>query len=589
MAIGTSVGVYVYDMNALQETQVFQTPTSVRQVLFSPDTEKVLAVLTNGQLLTWEIASGRLVETMDEILIVQAIYSPDGHLLVVEKISNLTITVRVTDITQNRVLFGEGLAIPIEDYLLDWEDSPILFTPDASIVILKERGNNVAAYNTQNGEKLFDFNPHPCCDTDENWKYMCSEITSMSVSDDSKYFAYGCIEHGNVNIYRLSDGELIQTITSLGWEVQSVALSPDGSIVEIDYGFWRVSDGTELHGMGYSWGGIAYATYSRNSQRIAIGRNNGQVALIRTADGSLEKLLYPYTPNGYGVALDPNGKFIANAMEAGVQLRDFANGVPYLEMEAHPGSFTKRRARKLAFFRSGPANQITDMALSPDGSLAAVTYDTGAIWIWSTSTGGLRANINNEDWDWRNLVFSPDNHYIYSTGSLMKWDISAETWTFLDFVNDYVTAINISGDGKWMALGQWQSPIKVVSLPNLEEVFQLNFVEVNLITFSPDANQLAFTQDANLYLYGTADQSQIALITGVAEQISSIAYSADGQIIATGSNNGAIFLWKTTNGELLGVLRGHLGWVTELTFSLDGQYLVSTSDDGTVSIWGIAP
>ena len=588
MAIGTSVGVYVYDMNALKEILVLDTPASIRQVLFSPDTEKVLAVLTNGHLLVWQIESGKLVETIKHLLILQAAYSPSGHLLVAEKTQNTNMPIQVKDVTQNSILLGEGVAIPFKDYLSEVQASPVLFTPDTSIVIVKDH-SNVAAYNTQNGKKLFDFEPPPCCDTDENWNFACSEITTMSISDDSKYFAYGCVEHGNVNIYRLSDGDRIQTITDLGWDVQSIALSQNGSIIEIDYGFWRVSNGTQLHNMGYSWGGIASAAYSRNSQRIAVGWNNGQVALIRTADGSLDKLLYPYSPNGYGVGIDPNGKFIANSTEAGVQLRDIKNGVPYLELEAHPGSFTKQRARKLAFFRSGPANQITDMALSSDGSLVAVTYDTGKIWVWSTLTGVLHAKMDNEDWDWRNLIFAPDNQYIYSTASLMKWDIEAETWTYLDFLRDYVTAIDISRDGRWMALGQWQSPIKVISLPDLKDVFQFDFAEVNLIAFSPDASQIAFTQDNILYLYDTITQSQIALITGIAEQISSISYSPDGQMIVTGSNNGAILFWNTQNGELVGTLRGHLGWITEIVFASDGKYMVSTSDDGTISIWGIAP
>ncbi|MBW4518708.1 MAG: hypothetical protein KME16_03115 [Scytolyngbya sp. HA4215-MV1] len=66
----------------------------------------------------------------------------------------------------------------------------------------------------------------------------------------------------------------------------------------------------------------------------------------------------------------------------------------------------------------------------------------------------------------------------------------------------------------------------------------------------------------------------------------SLAFSSDGQLLATGDVEDEIRLWMA-NGQPLLTLQGHTGWAWSLAFSLDNQLLCSGSSDGLVRLWTV--
>lgn len=63
-----------------------------------------------------------------------------------------------------------------------------------------------------------------------------------------------------------------------------------------------------------------------------------------------------------------------------------------------------------------------------------------------------------------------------------------------------------------------------------------------------------------------------------------VTFSADGEYIATSSNDKTIKLWDR-GGSLLQVFEGHEGDVFDAAFSPDGQFLASASLDKTAKVW----
>jgi WD40 repeat protein len=66
-----------------------------------------------------------------------------------------------------------------------------------------------------------------------------------------------------------------------------------------------------------------------------------------------------------------------------------------------------------------------------------------------------------------------------------------------------------------------------------------------------------------------------------------VAWSPEGQMIATAGVDNTIKLWSPT-GDRLKILPGHRGMVMSLAFTADGRFLVSGGDDGKVMLWNLA-
>lgn len=68
----------------------------------------------------------------------------------------------------------------------------------------------------------------------------------------------------------------------------------------------------------------------------------------------------------------------------------------------------------------------------------------------------------------------------------------------------------------------------------------------------------------------------------------SVVFSPDNAVVAAAGGNRddfAIRVWDVATGAPIGILGGHTGFIAALAFSPDGQLLVSVSDDGTAKIW----
>ena len=91
-----------------------------------------------------------------------------------------------------------------------------------------------------------------------------------------------------------------------------------------------------------------------------------------------------------------------------------------------------------------------------------------------------------------------------------------------------------------------------------------------------------------LYLEDIRDIQLLKIMTGHSDFVHSVAFSRNGEYIASGSNDCTIGLWRVSSGERIKTLTDHSAAVASVVFSRDGEYLASGSADTTIGLWRVS-
>jgi WD40 repeat protein len=149
---------------------------------------------------------------------------------------------------------------------------------------------------------------------------------------------------------------------------------------------------------------------------------------------------------------------------------------------------------------------------------------------------------------------------------------------------------------------QFGSPISTEALPDSRanpllsvkwsclRTLEGHFKSVQGVAFSPDGQLIASASENGTINVWNAESGKLVRSLGrnITGSLDTVAFSPDGQLIAAAGYDGEIKLWQTVSGSSAGTLKGHSRFVSSLKFSPDGQQLLSTSYDNTLRLWEIA-
>jgi WD40 repeat protein len=188
------------------------------------------------------------------------------------------------------------------------------------------------------------------------------------------------------------------------------------------------------------------------------------------------------------------------------------------------------------------------------------------------------------------------------SGKIVLFDVkTGQRRAVLGQEMDIVLAADLSADGKLAALGGPGKIVKVHSVADGKQLYQITKHTdwITAIEFSPDGSRLATAdRSGGIHLWESATGGIVVSLSEHKDSVTALSWSKDGQLLASGGEDGQLIIWDARDGfpvsttasahapKPAGQAYGKVqGGVLSLQFMPDGR-LVSIGRDRMIRLWG---
>ncbi len=108
------------------------------------------------------------------------------------------------------------------------------------------------------------------------------------------------------------------------------------------------------------------------------------------------------------------------------------------------------------------------------------------------------------------------------------------------------------------------------------------------IAYSCDGNYIASAGDKKvIYIHKTGTYEEVALLKGLKDIPLSVCFSNNGKLIAAGGKDNKVTIWDIASQQVRFVIKAHNAQVMDLEFSPDDKTLASVSLDKEIKLWDV--
>ncbi|HEY3062117.1 MAG TPA: hypothetical protein VGL99_24360, partial [Chloroflexota bacterium] len=234
-----------------------------------------------------------------------------------------------------------------------------------------------------------------------------------------------------------------------------------------------------------------------------------------------------------------------------------------------------------------PNAAIIVATLSRDGRQIVTGSSGGIVTIWDAATGAAIRQLPGGSGPVIKVGFSPDGQRVFAassdrTGSM--WDSDGRQIARLNA--GAVTAM--AWGTSLLALGTSDGTLRLVDGSTGVE-------RIAWPAHQPPIASIALSADGSKLISGSSDQSAIVWDVPSARRVSelrghrgaivSVDLDADGKRALTGSQDGSAMVWDALTGSRISVLQGDGAAMRSAVFGPDGRLVLTSSSDGTARIW----
>jgi hypothetical protein len=324
-------------------------------------------------------------------------------------------------------------------------------------------------------------------------------------------------------------------------------------------------------------------------ERVAVAPFPREVAEAPPGPVALHpvRTLKHHTDGVTTAAFSPDGKYLATgSKDKTILLWNTTTWKTRPPLEGHPGD-------------------VIGLAFSPDGSeLASVTSgrDEAAVRIWDVGTASAKRTLGGASPGMWGVAWSGDGGTIASGGwdrSLHLWDARAATdkerLVVPDVITKYLRGLTISRDGKRVVTGGGgaDGATRVWDAATGDEVVGDHKMPGGMCpTF------LAGDKEIAGWIYSRGAIAICEVPSGLIRAtwkahpaiIEGLAVAPDGRHIVTLGREGVARVWASADESEVATLTGHRGPIYAAAFSPDGRFVATTGiEDGTVRVWELPP